>query len=69
MNTALLIPTTIEIWQPSKRCYVWVKAYKVVTPEGVELYPPMRVTGSHYEKSARQFCTSQGWKIKIANSN
>lgn len=65
MKVATLVPTMIERWMPSKKCYAWVKAYIVINPDGVELAPPMRAITSHYEAGAREFCRKQGWRVII----
>lgn len=65
---ALLHPAPmIERWSPSRRCYVWVKAYTVQTPDGAMMAPPFPAVTSHHELGARAFCELQGWRVKLAN--
>lgn len=65
MKKAVLIPTLIERWYPSKKSYGWIKAYIIITPEGIELSPPFPAITSQWEIGARQFCKENGWHVII----
>lgn len=65
MKVAKLKETTIERWYPSRKCYGWIKAYIITTPDGKELAPPMPAITTHYEIGAMAFCKQQGWKVQI----
>lgn len=69
MKKAVLIPTFIERWQPSRKSYAWIKAYIIITPNGVELLPPLPAVTTHWERSAKQFCKEKGWDVIIKKDN
>lgn len=58
MATATLIPTQMEVGctRHGKPSYRWVPALKVITPDGKEIQPYMRI------REARAFCKAQGWQ-------
>lgn len=62
---AKLVPVKMEVPRPShgKPGYAWVDGFKVVTPEGSELQPYMRVN------EAKRFCKDQGWSYEIVDPN
>lgn len=68
MKKALLYPIMIESYSPSKKQFIWVQGYKVVSPEGEELQPYMRKVSTHYESSASVFCKEKGWSYKIVRN-
>lgn len=69
MKKAVLTPTLIERWLPSKKSYFWIKAYIITTPGGIELLPPLPAVTTHWERSARQFCQENGWDVIIKKAN